>query len=30
MSETEFVGLVVSVSLMGYLIVAFLKPEWFS
>lgn len=30
MSGIEIVGLVVSLSLMGYLVVAFLKPEWFA
>ena len=30
MSGIEFVGLVVAIGLMGYLLVAFLKPEWFA
>ena len=30
MSGIELVGLVVATGLMGYLMVAFLKPEWFS
>ena len=30
MSEIELVGLVVAAGLMVYLIVAFLKPEWFA
>jgi K+-transporting ATPase KdpF subunit len=30
MSGIELVGLVVAAGLMMYLIVAFLKPEWFS
>ena len=30
MSGIEFVGLVVAIALMGYLLVAFLKPEWFA
>ena len=30
MSGIEFVGLLVATGLMAYLIVAFLKPEWFA
>jgi len=30
MSGIELVGLVVAVGLMVYLLVAFLKPEWFA
>jgi K+-transporting ATPase KdpF subunit len=30
MSGMELVGLVVAVGLLAYLLVAFLKPEWFS
>jgi K+-transporting ATPase KdpF subunit len=30
MSGIEFVGLVIAGGLMAYLVVAFLKPEWFS
>jgi K+-transporting ATPase KdpF subunit len=29
MSGTELVGLLASVGLLAYLIVALLKPEWF-
>jgi K+-transporting ATPase KdpF subunit len=30
MSGIELVGLVVASGLMAYLLVAFLKPEWFA
>jgi K+-transporting ATPase KdpF subunit len=30
MSGTELVGLLVAIGLLMYLIVALLKPEWFS
>ena len=30
MSGIELVGLVVAAALMAYLLVAFLKPEWFA
>jgi K+-transporting ATPase KdpF subunit len=30
MSGIELVGLVVAAGLMAYLLVAFLKPEWFA
>ena len=30
MSATELIGLVLAISLLGYLTVALLKPEWFS
>jgi K+-transporting ATPase KdpF subunit len=30
MSGIEFVGLVVAIGLMAYLMTAFLKPEWFA
>jgi K+-transporting ATPase KdpF subunit len=30
MSGIELVGFVVATGLMAYLIVAFLKPEWFA
>ena len=30
MSGTEVIGLLVAVGLLAYLIVALLKPEWFS
>jgi K+-transporting ATPase KdpF subunit len=30
MNGIELVGLVFAASLMAYLVVAFLKPEWFS
>ncbi|HEV2948205.1 MAG TPA: K(+)-transporting ATPase subunit F [Gemmataceae bacterium] len=30
MNATEFVALLVAVGLLGYLLVALLKPEWFS
>jgi K+-transporting ATPase KdpF subunit len=30
MSGIELVGLAVTAGLMAYLVVAFLKPEWFS
>ena len=30
MSGIELIGLIVAIGLMAYLMVAFLKPEWFS
>jgi K+-transporting ATPase KdpF subunit len=30
MSGTELVGLLLAAGLMAYLLVAFLKPEWFA
>ena len=30
MSVVEFVGLSIAMGLMAYLIVAFLRPEWFA
>ena len=30
MSGVEFVGLAIAAGLMAYLIVAFLRPEWFA
>jgi K+-transporting ATPase KdpF subunit len=30
MNATEFVALLVALGLLGYLLVALLKPEWFS
>lgn len=30
MSGVDLVGLIVAVGLLGYLIVALLKPEWFA
>ncbi len=30
MSGIESIGLVVAICLLAYLLVAFLKPEWFS
>ena len=30
MNATEFVAFLVAVGLLGYLLVALLKPEWFS
>jgi len=30
MSGSELVGLVLSVGLLAYLIIALLKPEWFA
>ncbi len=30
MSVVEFVGLAIAMGLMAYLIVAFLRPEWFA
>lgn len=30
MTGIELVGLVVAASLMAYLVIAFLKPEWFA
>jgi K+-transporting ATPase KdpF subunit len=30
MSGIEMVGLVIAIALMAYLMVAFLKPEWFA
>lgn len=30
MSGIEVLGLVIAVGLMSYLMVAFLKPEWFA
>jgi K+-transporting ATPase KdpF subunit len=30
MSGSELVGLLISVALLGYLVVALLKPEWFA
>ena len=30
MTGIELVGLACATSLMGYLMIAFLKPEWFS
>jgi K+-transporting ATPase KdpF subunit len=30
MSTTEIIALLVAVGLLGYLLVALLKPEWFS
>ena len=30
MSGIELIGLMVAIGLMAYLMVAFLKPEWFS
>jgi K+-transporting ATPase KdpF subunit len=30
MSGIEFVGLALASALMAYLLVAFLKPEWFA
>jgi K+-transporting ATPase KdpF subunit len=30
MSGVDLVGMIVAVGLLGYLIVALLKPEWFA
>ena len=30
MNGTELIGLIVALGLLAYLIVALLKPEWFS
>jgi K+-transporting ATPase KdpF subunit len=30
MSGIEIIGLIVALALMAYLLVAFLKPEWFA
>lgn len=30
MTGIEWVGLVLAAGLMGYLVIAFLKPEWFA
>jgi K+-transporting ATPase KdpF subunit len=30
MSGIEIVALIVAIALLGYLLVAFLKPEWFA
>jgi K+-transporting ATPase KdpF subunit len=30
MSATEFIALLVAIGLLAYLLVALLKPEWFS
>jgi K+-transporting ATPase KdpF subunit len=30
MNATEWVALLVAIGLLGYLLVALLKPEWFS